>query len=152
MQSQAQTCWCWAAVGASVATFYNAGTAHTQCKIVNAVISSTTCCRSGGTVTCNVPDRLEAALKHVGNWQTTSSGAEPWSSIDGELTAGHPVGVLIRLLGGSGHFLAIVGNGTSGNQLITTEDPSYHGRSTVIHSSLASSAHGVWQETYFTQP
>jgi hypothetical protein len=102
-------------------------------------------------LSCNVQESLEDALKHTGNWQRKSSGAETWSNIDGELNAGQPVGVLIRGLGGAGHFLAVVGNATSRSQLLTTNDP-YGGITTTKLSSLAGSAHGVWQETYFTKP
>jgi hypothetical protein len=151
MQPQAQPNWCWAAVAASVASFYKSTSSHTQCKIVNAVLRSSTCCSNGSTPSCNIPASLEDALNHLCHCQKTSSGAEPWAVLDKELCADQPVGVLIKLLGGSGHFLVIVGNRTSSSDLIITEDP-YHGRSTVKHSNLSASAHGIWQETYLTQP
>ena len=151
MQKQGQTQWCWAAVAVSTAAFYSGRTPHTQCAVVNAVLHATTCCAAGDSPQCDVPDSLKDALMHVGHLQQTVNGAATWAAIDRELQANQPVGVLIRLIGGGGHFLAISGNGTPANQAITVEDP-YQGKSVTKWKLLQKSVHGQWFETYFTQP
>jgi len=150
MQQQAQTQWCWAAVAASIAGFYNSRSAHSQCSTVCAVLPDSSCCANGASPRCNVPDSLERALKYVTHWASTLQGSPTWIRIDQELSAHHPVGVLVRLLGGSGHFVAISGTGAAKSQVLTVEDP-FQGRTTTTLAQYAKSAHGVWAETYFTR-
>jgi hypothetical protein len=151
MQSQLQTQWCWTAVATSTAAFYNSGTRHTQCEVVNAVLQlSICCCAQGSNAQCDVPHSLERAFRHVGHWRQTFHGAASWTTLDAEVRSNQPVGAQISLIGGNAHFVAVVGTGTRKDDKIVVEDP-LNGRTTTKHKLFAKSAHGIWRETYFTQ-
>jgi hypothetical protein len=47
--------------------------------------------------------------------------------------------------------VAISGTGTRQDDAITVDDPA-DGRTTTQRRLFAKSAHGVWRETYFTNP
>lgn len=151
MQRQAQSQWCWAAVAASVAAFYNNGTSQTQCDLVNGVLGLSDCCTNGSSANCDVPASLKDALRRVGHWASSCAGAASWQDLDLEIHAGRPVAAQISLIGGGAHFVTIVGTGTPSDTKIIVEDPT-GGRSTTKLNSYAKSAHGVWRETHFSQP
>ena len=148
---QAQSNWCWAAVAEVIDTFYAGAAQHRQCHIVNGVLQRNDCCVVPGSVRCDVPASLEDALKHISRWAGTHSFAQTWTHVDMELGKGRPVGVLVKLIGGGGHFVTITGNGTQANQVLTVDDP-HQGRTTTTHAMLAKSFHGVWAATYDTRP
>jgi len=104
-QTQAQNNWCWAAVAASTAHFYDRKTTQTQCKIANAILNvSQCCCANGDSLECDVQESVEKALIHVGHLRACKRGALSWAAIENEINASNPVGAQISLISGSAHF------------------------------------------------
>ncbi len=151
IQSPVQTQWSWAAVASSIAEFYSSRAVLSQCRIVNEVLGLKNCCLYGGSGVCNIPHFLEDALRHLSHWRDTSFASGSWDRIEQELKESRPIAVLIHLIGGGGHFVSIIGNGTLDSDLITVEDP-YSGRTTTTRTRLGNAFHGSWSETYFTRP
>src|SRR4051795_10347923 len=60
MQHQCHSSWCWAAVAASVAGFYNESSTFTQCQIADLELHRNDCC----SVDCHV-DNVEFNKPHT---------------------------------------------------------------------------------------
>lgn len=152
-QIQQQTQWCWAAVSASVATFYNSSTTWIQCSIVNAELAQTTCCANGGSSACNKPWYLNMALQRVGHLDTWRSGTTTFADVRSEIDTGRPLCVRIGWSGGGGHFVAIDGYLNDAAEHVAVEDP-WTGASDLTYSTLVSgySGTGSWTHSYETQP
>src|SRR5580704_15794914 len=131
MQSQQQTEWCWAAVAASIAAYFNSagpsGGPWKQCEVVKIVRSDATCCQNGTTPNCNHDDLLDSALtvvKHLAGPATPN--AISYADIMQELNNNRPVAVRIRWYGDGGHFVVLGGYDDSGGaQNVDVEDPWY---------------------------
>lgn len=150
MQQQNQTQWCWAAVTASVATFYrNQG--WTQCRVANQLLGQTTCCVSGSSSACNEPWYLDQALNRVGDLNNYVAVALSWNQIQSEIDGGHPIGVRIGWAGGGGHFVALSGYTNGG--YVEVQDP-WFGPSPQLYTTFRSSyqGSGVWTHSYRTIP
>jgi hypothetical protein len=148
VQVQEQKYWCWAAVAASVAAYYQQP-GWTQCGVVNATRGFATCCQSGDSDLCDQPWYLEQALTKVGTLaQPPTGGYLPWSELTSELDAGRPVGVFIRWPSG-GHFVAIGGYSASG--VLNIQDP-WYGASTVPYNTFLTAYQnsGSWTDSYLT--
>jgi hypothetical protein len=65
-QAQLQSQWCWAACSTSISRLYDAGSSWTRCKVVNAELAQTRCCRDGSTSRCNQSWYLDRALTRTG--------------------------------------------------------------------------------------
>jgi hypothetical protein len=150
MQQQEQTQWCWAAVSASVAALHQQSLR--QCAIVKLTRGVSTCCESGGSISCNQPWYLDQALQKTGNLAQFFSQYLPWSQLMVEIDAGRPVGVRMQWSNGGGHFIAVSGyNAVTG--IIDVRDP-WFGDSSVNYSTFISSylGRGRWTDSYLTTP
>jgi len=139
MQDQRHDKWCWAAVGASCALYYDAGSDWTQCKIVNNQLSRPewNCCDDNPVSNCNVIGMLvkskpdTGALQLPGVYKSTQEGAVPFGELKAELEAMAPVAFSLKLslkegVEGQdqfGHFVVIAGcREVAGKQLVTVYD------------------------------
>jgi Papain-like cysteine protease AvrRpt2 len=152
MQHQLQDNWCWAAVSTSVAHFFG-NTTWTQCVVVSKEVDDGACCTDGSSKKCNVPWRLDNALRRVKVLKKKSNGMPgKLDGVRGELDAGRPVCIRIGWSGGGGHFIAIEGyRDDSGS--VAIEDP-WHGTSDVPISVFRAGRYqgtGSWTHTYYTE-
>ena len=153
MQQQAQTNWCWAAVSSSVATFHNAGTTWTQCKIVNAELGQADCCTNGSSATCNDPWYLDKALTRVGHFASFAAGIKTQQQIGNFILNDNALGVRVGWAGGGGHFLAISGDRQAGaTYYVTAADP-WYGKSDVVYDTFKTQyqGSGTWTHSYETK-
>ena len=149
MEPQSRTQWCWAAVTASVDTYYNEVVRVDQCRVASLVLSRN-CCRLG----CNRPNRLDRGLRSVGRFRALERSSAGDVDVQAEFEAGRPTGVLIRWRGGGGHFVAIAGVQPNPQGLILhVDDPRTGSRHTLLSARLRSGYKGTgdWTATYFTQ-
>lgn len=159
-QLQAQSNWCWAAVTASIAKFYNAQAPveqTQQCKLANWAMPSaqSSCCQAGSSPECNQPFSLEKALKHTKNLTSRSDGALSIMQIEAQINGNHPIGVGIKWQGGGsvGHALSLTGYDiSSGTPYIQINDP-YYGSSLVKLDDFPRHYKGGanWCFSYLTQ-
>ncbi|WP_327090202.1 hypothetical protein OIE66_06155 [Nonomuraea sp. NBC_01738] len=156
MQHQQQTQWCWSATSVSVAAFFNAATAWTQCSLVNAERGLATCCgpaASDGS-TCNQPWYTNSALTRVGHLRDVVGAALSLDQIRAELLATSPVGVRIGWAGGGGHAVVVRGRYVDGNgvEYVSVADP-WDGDSDVPYETFRNNYRGAgtWTHTYRTK-
>ena len=152
MQHSGQTEWCWAAVSTSVALFYSAKSAWTQCTLVNQGLAQQACCTEGTSVACNQPFKLSSALDIVEHLASDFGGPLTFAAIAAQIDGGFPVGVCIDWTGGGGHFVTIDGYDPNG-EMIDVEDPLF-GHSHVPLASFPAryQGGGTWAWTYLTRP
>ena len=156
MQLQQQTEWCWAAVAASIAAYFNSsgpsGGPWRQCEVANTVRKQTTCCQNGSSANCNHDDYLDSALtavKHLAGPVNPSTIS--YADISQEVDNNRPVAVRIGWYGDGGHFVVLGGYDDSGGaQIVDVEDPRY-GPSTYDYTQFCTayqSGTGKWTDTY----
>jgi hypothetical protein len=155
MQHQAQTNWCWAAVSSSVATFYDAASTWTQCKVVNAELGLADCCTNGSSAACNKPWYLDRALTRVGHFDTSRANPIASYNIDSVMSSNTPPGIRVQWADGGGHVLAVSGHYISGaaqTDYVTVVDP-WYGKSDVTYDTLCKQyqGSGTWTHTYYTK-
>lgn len=155
-QQQLQGEWCWAAVSASISSYF-AVKAWTQCDIATAEFAASgfNCCGSDGPSGCNQSWHLESALARVGHYDRIVSHAESFAVIQSEIGAGRPLGCHIAWNGGGGHFVVIGGWSIApdGTEWVDVYDP-FFGFTQKTYSSFCAAyhAHGdIWGWTYFTR-
>lgn len=159
MQPQQQPEWCWAAIGASVAQFFQDSPALTQCQIVNSCLGKTTCCSDGAGVECDQTFYLEKSLGVGGNFVNVMEGAQTLETIRAQISGGNPMCARIQWSSGGAHFIVIAGVGPDSPQgddqtLITVEDPELSaGSSQITYQTLKSGYRGTgtWTHSYFTR-
>jgi len=154
VQRQKQTNWCWAAVSASVAAFYNSKTPWTQCKVATAVTGTGCCGPTGAQPPCNVPNYLERALSTVGHYRGRKVGTITYSSVKNQIASDNPIGVRVEWPNGDGHFVAIFGwrETSDGRQYIWVGDPN-KGLREILLSDLRTGYgedDGKWTHSYFS--
>jgi hypothetical protein len=152
MQQQLQTEWCWAATSTSVSLFYDAvNSPWTQCKVVNAEQSQTTCCQNGASAACNVPWYLDKALTRTKNFNYYVSNSLSISDLDLELANGRPMGTRIGWAGGGGHFMVLGGASTKDSR-VHVHDPIYGDQDYDYNSYCTKyQGNGTWTHSYYTQ-
>jgi hypothetical protein len=152
VQAQLQPQWCWAACSTSVSHFYDAGSAWTQCSVVNAELTQTGCCDDGSSGACNQPWYLDRALTRTGNFARSTGNPASMSELRAELGAGRPVGARIGWAGGGGHFVTISGCLDDATGMLEVRD-SIYGTSEVSIANFRSSyqGSGSWTHTYYTR-
>jgi len=153
MQSQLQSNWCWAATSTSTSLFYNPRSTWTQCKVVNAELNQTSCCKKGNSSQCNVPWYLDRALTRTANFGSMIAGPLSLKALRKEIEAKRPVGVRIGWKAGGGHFVVIDGISDRGKEeTISVRDPIY-GSSSYSFTAFSKSYQGTgqWTHTYKTQ-
>jgi hypothetical protein len=156
MQSQQQTNWCWAAVAASVAAYFNSagpsGGPWKQCEIAGNVRNDPTCCQDGTTPNCNHDDLLDSALNTVHHLAGPPEASPiSYAEVAQEIDNNRPVAVRIGWYGGGGHFLALAGyEDAGGAQIVDVEDP-WYGPSTYDYTQFCTryqSGAGEWTHTF----
>ncbi len=163
VEQQQQTQWCWAAVSNSVSHFYDAGSAWSQCTIVNAELAQSGCCTNGSTAACNQPWYLDKALTRVGCLLSMASGTLSFATVKSLINTTRPPCARQGWSGGGGHFMAIVchfegllglilGAGSTAKRL-RISDP-WYGDSVVDYDVFVSGyqSSGTWTHSYRTQP
>jgi hypothetical protein len=148
MQPQQQVEWCWAAVTASVAGYYQQPR-WTQCGVVNATRGISGCCQTGSSASCNQPWYLDQSLTKIGDLAQMVGQYLPWSQLTSEIDAGRPVGLRIGWSGGGGHFIAVDGYSASG--IVDVQDP-WYGHSSVDYRTAVTAymGSGSWTDSYLT--
>lgn len=157
MQPQKQTQWCWAAVSASVATYYGSDD-FTQCDLATWAastrgVANANCCKDGSSSDCNKPFTLDTALTHVGHLNAMTEGASTLPAVQGQIDGKHPLGVRVGWTGGGGHFLVIDGYDTTvADPKIALADP-FYGPSVVVFNTFPAHYQGgaVWSHSYTTK-
>jgi hypothetical protein len=153
MHPQEQSNWCWAAVGVSVARFFNSSTIwQEQCDLTSQELVQV-CCPTGTNPTgCNVPWYLDQALIRVGHYNPYQSRAASLNEIRAEIDSNRPLGVRIAWSSGGGHFVVVSGYSTSPvGDMVTIEDPVY-GQSILLLSTFTTAyqGSGSWTHSYWT--
>lgn len=157
IEPQEQTNWCWAAVGVSVARFYDPAHSQSQCELASVALDRNDCCSDGAAdlTKCNQPWYLDRVLNINGNLESKRTESMSFTDVQAEVGADSPVGCRIGWFGGGGHFAVITGwlVAADGTEYIDIADPIYLD-SQIAYDAFASSyqAGGDWTHTYLTQP
>lgn len=153
MQHQLQTNWCWSATSVSVAHYYASTSSWTQCEMANRELGQTTCCTNGSGSQCNQGHVLDAPLRRANVLDHMTGGTVAYATVRGEIDAGRPLPIRIGWAGGGGHFVALDGYRTLGDEWVAIGDP-WYGDSDVALASLTGGTYqgsGGWTHTYFTR-
>ncbi|WP_409566448.1 papain-like cysteine protease family protein [Methylobacterium sp. E-065] len=158
MQPQSQSNWCWAAVAASIAAYFDRYTQQTQCLIAGAQLHRKNCCGADANGPCNVYGFLASALHRVRHLQAWyPSVAASFTDVQAELDGGRPLCARVAWSSGGAHFITIIGylpdsSALAGSQLIAIEDPLW-GHSDVPYEVLRTGylQDGCWTDSYFTK-
>lgn len=154
MEKQKQSQWCWAAVAVSVARFFQASSAFTQCRVANAELGTNVCCANPAA--CNFDHTLETALAQVGHFRDVAHEPLPFSDVQGEINAARPLGCRIGWFGGGGHFVILHGAsvasaGGTVKRWVAVADPLF-GPSDYQLINFTGAYHqgeGEWTHSYF---
>lgn len=159
MEPQCHSNWCWAAVAASVAAYYDQGTYKPQCAIADLELERADCCEppcGAAHIDVNVTNVFASPLNRVDCFQRLSrfQQAQP-SEVREELEAGRPIGVRTVWPEGGAHFLAIIGcwSDTDGAPMLALDDP-FWGRSEYSYERFCNHYQllgGKWNDTYYTK-
>lgn len=154
MERQLHSNWCWAAVAASVANFYEPKSKWTQCAVVGRELGRRVCHRKGANGKDNVFGHLQKSLKIVGHAKRPPyvKRSLTFDRAQREIDAGRPLGVRTQWAGGNiGHFVAVVGYHKQFDML-TVADP-YYGRQNVDYEAFRNSYRGLgtWTHSYCTK-
>ena len=154
MQEQQQGNWCWAAVAASVTTYWPTPRQWGQCDVVNAELTQTKCCAEGNCASCNVQHSLHSVLTRVQHLCNTVTNAISYEDVCAELDAERPLCARI-VTSELGHFVAITGYVIGDpEQRVLVDDPGLgRGRREVPYDTLRQdySGGGVWTHTYYLE-
>jgi hypothetical protein len=156
MQPQSANNLCWAAVAASTARYYDAGTIWTQCALAEAEFNQRTCCQNVFSASCNKAHYLGLALTRAQVLQPPVRGQVYSNRLQDEIDAYQPVGWRIEWNGGGAHFAAIYcWMDDSGTLWLGIADPDGPELSTISMDELTHGVYGdggTWTNTYLTQP
>ena len=158
MEPQGHSNWCWAAVAASVAKYYDRGTDREQCEIANLELEREDCCNpsSANQVDLNIPNVFASPLNRVGCFARLARFQQAMpSEVREELEAGRPVCVRTVWPDGGAHFVAIVGcwSDGEGTPMLAVDDP-FWGRSEYSYDHFSRNYQllgGKWNDTYYTK-
>jgi hypothetical protein len=153
IEHQRHSNWCWAAVAASIASFYEAATRWSQCAVADAELRRSDCCGAGGSGACNVGGYLRTALALVGHLDDWIQASSTFAAVIVEIDGGRPLCARTRWVGGGAHFVALFGyngaGGPSGVDLVSVGDPGY-GNSDVSYAEFRDGyrGSGTWTHSY----
>lgn len=165
IQQQCHTNWCWAAVVASIADFYNPGTNCTQCIIAITRLEDPDCCdaecEKDDDAKYNIPSTLQSTLHICGcddGVHPLPDVAAPLDKIESQLSNGRPVCVRVSWTEdeffGGGHFVVIDGF-EAGTGRLHVVDPLGREERDIHYDELSFNypPHaGMWVDTYYTKP
>jgi len=155
MQDQQQSHWCWAAVTASVDSFYSGAAARTQCLVAGAVLGAG-CCGANGPL-CNQAANLGNALSVIGRFRQRIVGRLSFDQLKAQIDGQRPVGIRIQWRGAGGHYLLVTGyEAASSAQLVEVSDPALPDGlipydtlcETYQNSERPGRSSGFWSHTY----
>jgi Papain-like cysteine protease AvrRpt2 len=152
MQHQQESNWCWAAMAASVSSFYS-GTDVQQCTIVNAIFAARPCDCCTNPSACNAGNDAGAALQYTGNLQSVEVGPMAVSRVAAQMGLHRPVAVRIAWSGAGAHIVALTGVSVD-RTMIAVQDP-WFGSSLVSYAGFPKNYHDVgasWTHSILTQP
>jgi hypothetical protein len=157
MQKQEQDNWCWAAVGASIASTYDAATTWTQCALANKELPPDDCCTNGDSAACDVDNSLTTTLTTAGVLRLADPAKAAFPTLQAELNNERPVCWRILWNGGGGHFAVIYSWAVdAGTELLAIADPKRDTEPIALTMAQLDAGHyrggGTWTHTYFTQP
>jgi hypothetical protein len=158
VETQLESCWCWAAVTCAVDRYYNPNSCIPQCQVVSQFLpaASAACLNPDAN---NDPGVLEHALAGLDLGAKWCEGDITFEVLQTEIDAGRPVCVAIDWTNGNGatHFVVLCGyeewTDAGGKTLRTVDvaDPFYPD-STRSFADFPMFYHGggTWSQTYFT--
>ena len=152
IEQQQQSQWCWSAVSASVARYFDAQSPWSQCSLAAAELAKTQCCQSGSSAACNQPWYLDRALTRVQHFGALFP-ALPFGSVAAEIDANKPIGARIAWNGGGGHFTILAGYNTA-DETLEVFDP-WDGSHSLIPYNIFQNSYrgsGTWTNSYTTAP
>jgi hypothetical protein len=159
MEPQCHSNWCWAAVAASVAAYYDEGTYLRQCEIANLELERADCCEAqcgAPDVDVNVTNVFASPLNRVRCFRQLERFKQATvAEVREELLAGRPLCVRTVWPDGGAHFLAIVGcwSDSDGTAMLALDDP-FWGRSEYSFDRFSKHYQllgGKWNDTYYTR-
>ncbi|WP_424101139.1 papain-like cysteine protease family protein [Moorena producens] len=154
LEKQVLSCWCWAAIAASIGRFYKTCLLTQQqiaAELLN--ISPSQLSQLDNIDNNNKQLTLDKSLKIAKSYSHWSLGRPSFERILLELTMGHPVCVRIEWFTGGAHYLAIKGANPKEKSLYL--DDSLNGPSIMSYSDFPKCYNdigGVWTETFWTAP
>jgi hypothetical protein len=130
---------CWAAVAASVSTFFNPQSVWTQCAVASRVLNVPGCCQS--VAPCNQDSFLESAFQVTANLAAPPSFRLTFPQIKGEIDQQRPIGIRIAFGISVGHFVVLSGydDTDAGQETVMLSDPAGVDN-TVFYTDLCSRA------------
>lgn len=163
MQQQTQQMWCWDAASVSIAAYYNANSAWTQCTLANTVFGRNDCCNldANGVSTCNWgcwPDASSnnggpGPLQAVGHYTSTLTSALSPVQLGVQIANSAPVVCNISWAGGGGHIVALRGRSlVNGVDHVSVGDPAA-GDSDQVYNTFKTAymGTGTWDHSYPTK-
>jgi Papain-like cysteine protease AvrRpt2 len=157
MQQSCFTNWCWAAVGVSVALYYDVNCGVKQCTLANRELQRSDCCSTPchvDTVAFNVTNSLGSTLNRVRCLdRAVRMQVATRSEVRDELRAGRPVCARMAWAGGGAHFVTIIHFDPVTDTLVI-EDPFFGRMPNVSFNQFCShysDQDGRWVDTYFTR-
>jgi hypothetical protein len=157
IQRQEESNWCWAAVSATVLSYYDNDTDWTQCDIATAVLKVDACTGDRSAPHINKQTELDKALRVVGCLKRMTDKKVPEKVVFQEIAQRRPVCVRIGWTGEGGHFVVIRGwfIGMEGAVWYIVEDPIKIGGGTrMMTAAKFENAYGnlgrsEWTHSYF---
>lgn len=151
---QDQTQWCWAAVATAVGRYYGKQVG-TQCQFADSMLGRADCCTNGTSVACNKQWYLHKALAALECYSHYDDQAFDVAAVGQEIGEQRPVCLRVRLMSGSGHFVALsaLSVDAAGVTLLTLQDPFGPATETMPPARLSGGYgpnKGVWTHTFFT--
>lgn len=155
LNDQGPTLWCWAAMGESIARYYDPTSGWTQCRLANRLRRSgeqgTDCCTGGGHQ-CNWMRTMDEVFDAIGHLrEPPRTGPIGFDEIVREIAQGRPICARVTPQG-QGHFVAIAGvERVGGVDKILVNDPARRD-SKVPYTEFLTYYEGLsrWTHTYLT--
>jgi hypothetical protein len=156
LSDQGPSLWCWAAMGESIARFYDPNSRWTQCRLANrlrrAGEQGTDCCTGGGHQ-CNWMRTMDEVFNAIGHLrEPPRDGPISFEDIGREIEQGRPICARVTPQG-QGHFVAISGvERVGGVDRILVNDPARRD-SKVPYTEFLTYYEGLsrWTHTYLTR-
>ena len=149
---QLQSNWCWAAVTASLARFYQKDPIADQAKLVYSIFNQECYCNGKGCGTCNRPWYVGEALDHLDILQNAVAAPVSQKELMAELKYNRPVVIVVKWQQSSTGHILVVSGFTRNHQFLTWDSRGPDMR-LLPFKDLCTGYEGksVWVNTFFTQ-
>lgn len=156
LSDQGPSLWCWAAMGESIARYYDPNSRWTQCRLANRLRrpgeEGSDCCTGGGHQ-CNWMRTMDEVFREIGHLrEPRRDGPISFEEIGREIDQGRPICVRVTPQN-QGHFVAIAGvERVGGVDKILVNDPARRD-SKVPYTEFLTYYEGLssWTHTYLTR-